>query len=190
MIMEPKCTAAWLIACWTYEFTLVCTLYIQRYFQAFACMYISIYMQVTCVHINVCTSVCMHCCMYVLLYACTTLMCVHLHTCNLLCMVTCPYVYTCIPLCKYIWMFACLYVHMCMCAHLRVCVQLYVTFTHAIVSSSLFNNKLHDGRIAQWQNACPRAKKSAVQASATASCCGGELFTNIQHLLYILASCC
>ena len=29
------------------------------------------------------------------------------------------------------------------------------------------------GRIVQWQTACPRTKKSAVQASAMASCCGG-----------------
>ena len=35
------------------------------------------------------------------------------------------------------------------------------------------------GRIAQWYSACPKTKKSAVQASATASCCGVELFTYI-----------
>ena len=35
------------------------------------------------------------------------------------------------------------------------------------------------GKIAQWWSACPRAKKSVVQASATTSCCGGELFTYI-----------
>ena len=36
---------------------------------------------------------------------------------------------------------------------------------------------LQDGRIAQWQSACPRTKKSVVRASTTAPCCGGELFT-------------
>ena len=45
------------------------------------------------------------------------------------------------------------------------------------------------GRVAQWQGACPRTKKSAVQASTTASCCEGELFTYIQLLLFVLASC-
>ena len=35
------------------------------------------------------------------------------------------------------------------------------------------------GRIAQWWSARPRTKKSAVQASTTASGCGGELFTYI-----------
>ena len=45
-----------------------------------------------------------------------------------------------------------------------------------------------------WQNGSvveclPRIRKSAVQVSTTASCCGGELFTYIQLLLLILASC-
>ena len=44
------------------------------------------------------------------------------------------------------------------------------------------------GRIAQWWTAYPKTKKSAVQASAMASCCGGELFTYIYLLLLILAS--
>ena len=47
---------------------------------------------------------------------------------------------------------------------------------------------LINGKIAQWQSACSRTKKSAVQVSATASCCGGELFTYIQLMLLILAS--
>ena len=33
--------------------------------------------------------------------------------------------------------------------------------------------------VARWYSACPRPEKSAVQASATASCSGGELFTYI-----------
>ena len=45
------------------------------------------------------------------------------------------------------------------------------------------------GRVVQWQSACPRTKRSAVQPSATTSCCEGELFTYIQLLLLILASC-
>ena len=40
----------------------------------------------------------------------------------------------------------------------------------------LLNSNQSTGRIAQWQSACLR---SAVQASATASCCGRELFTYI-----------
>ena len=36
-----------------------------------------------------------------------------------------------------------------------------------------------DGRIAQWQSRCPMTEKSVVQVSATASGCGGELFTYI-----------
>ena len=36
-----------------------------------------------------------------------------------------------------------------------------------------------DGRKAQRKSACLKTKRSAVQASAMASCCGGELFTYI-----------
>ena len=48
-------------------------------------------------------------------------------------------------------------------------------------------NAFIGGSIAQWQSACPRTKKSAVQASATAPCYGGELFIYIYPLLLILA---
>ena len=40
-------------------------------------------------------------------------------------------------------------------------------------------------RVTHWQSACLRTKRSAVQASATAPCCGGELFTYIQLLLLL-----
>ena len=43
--------------------------------------------------------------------------------------------------------------------------------------------------VAQWQRACPKTKKSAVQASAMTFCCDeSELFTYIQLLQFILAS--
>ena len=45
----------------------------------------------------------------------------------------------------------------------------------------LHRTKLQGGRIVQWQSACPKTRKSAVQVFTTASCCGGELFTYI-HL--------
>ena len=48
--------------------------------------------------------------------------------------------------------------------------------------------KLGSNRIAKWQSACQKTKKSAVQVSTTAPCYEGELFTYIQLLPLILAS--
>ena len=44
----------------------------------------------------------------------------------------------------------------------------------------LYNNSIQNcGRITQWWNALLKDLKFTVQPSATASCCGGELFTYI-----------
>ena len=45
-------------------------------------------------------------------------------------------------------------------------------------------------RMAQWQNACPRAGKSVVPVSATASCCGGELQLLLLILTMLVGSKC
>ena len=70
----------------------------------------------------------------------------------------------------------------------RVDIHNYFYFLKVVKAKLLWYN-YKCGRIAQWQSACPRTKKSTVQASATTSCCEGELFIYIQLLLVILASC-
>ena len=73
-------------------------------------------------------------------------------------------------------------------------------FNKYIVSLPLCNafcrkTQLHElkiwvtGQLSGRESAYPRTKKSVVQASTTVSCCEGELYTYIQLLLLILASC-
>ena len=61
---------------------------------------------------------------------------------------------------------------------------LLLAFVDWIITTTYYRTSSDDrvqkgGRIARWWTAWPRTKMSAVQVSATASCCGGELFTYI-----------
>ena len=66
----------------------------------------------------------------------------------------------------------------------KICVHsIFTKKSHKILLNSSL--KCKDDKVAQWQRACPRTEKSAVQVTTTASCCVGELFTYIQLLLLI-----
>ena len=55
---------------------------------------------------------------------------------------------------------------------------LHPLLTLPLTASSPLSTHPHH-KIAQWESACTKTKRSAVQASSTASCYRGELFTYI-----------